>query len=787
MNTYSVPRGRKDVSEDTPGLKPLIAGTGKEVKLAMQEIVLAGKILAVGAKLVVRHVFASAEKNPVEIIYSFVLPRDGALRRFKIVGDGFSVHSELFPTKEAEEKYEKAIASGHLTTLARQYRDGNINLSVGNVRPGETVTVFLEIIGGVDLTNDGLRFRFPFTLAPCYHAGMRVGRVDGVTGEIELPDDEFGGVILPPFRADTANLHRVAFDLSLRMPQEIRSVSSPSHCISVSGAGSASARVALSPEKDVPNRDLVLDVRLKNQFSGVLQGADRDGKGRFAAVVASGEFGEAPDGPRNVVFVLDRSGSMSGEPMEQARRAVLACVGALGPEDRVGMVAFDNHTEFFERSMLRADDQTREKLRGFVAGIEARGGTEMLAGLEAARLILSEAGGDVFLITDGQVFGTEDIVRGIKDANVRVHCLGIGSSSQDRFLNLLTRETGGIGRFITTRERVDKAALELFAAACQPLASSVTDRLENIENGVISPAPAAMVFKGRPLVVFGEGNPGQGNLIVEWEAGGEKRTSSFPLDFKGRETEAEILGLIRGSRLITDLEVELGGAEGMETGPGKKERKRRERALEELGREYGLANLMMSLVAVVERAGDRAGAIPKTMVVPVGIPEGVEFDAYFNVQASMCFDSAIVENCCVCSPRKISSQNVPEQYPKYLLGKDSDDSLAEIVLAGKLKADGGMPGADVRDRIALSLAALLVVSRGAEMLTITERLLKFIEQVDTSCLSKPQRQLVKQVLDAVRAGDSIGDIWESMGEELAAGSLEPDEVWKALEKEFNNS
>jgi hypothetical protein len=144
-----------------------------------------------GARLVLQHVFRSDEDCPLEVIYAFPLPRDAALRTFRITGDGFEAHSELRQTEEAVTAYEQGIADGSLSALARQYGDGMVNLTVGNIRPKETVTVYLEILVGVELRDDGFRFRFPFTLAPTYHSRMRTA-VIGAEGELELPADEFG-------------------------------------------------------------------------------------------------------------------------------------------------------------------------------------------------------------------------------------------------------------------------------------------------------------------------------------------------------------------------------------------------------------------------------------------------------------------------------------------------------------------------------------------------------------------------------------------------------------------
>ncbi len=154
--------------EPETGFGPRASADGRPVKLAMQELRLSGVVTPVGARLQVRHVFVSGERGPLEAVYAFALPRDAALRRFHITAEGFSVHSDLKPAAEAEETYEAAIQEGRLTALSRVYGDGMVNLTVGNIRPGESVAVQLELAAGVESRDDGFRFRFPFAAAPGY-------------------------------------------------------------------------------------------------------------------------------------------------------------------------------------------------------------------------------------------------------------------------------------------------------------------------------------------------------------------------------------------------------------------------------------------------------------------------------------------------------------------------------------------------------------------------------------------------------------------------------------------
>ena len=694
---------------------PVAAKTGEAVQLAMQRLWLMGQVLPVGARLLVHHTFRSSEKKPLEVVYAFGLPRDAALRRFRITGEGFCARSELRPVEEAVRAYEAGIEEGHLATLARQYGDGLVNLTVGNIRPGETVTVVLEILAGVEAHDDGLRFRFPFTLAPCYHRQARAAEVSPGMGEIELPEEEFGDLMLPRFAADASDLHEVGFDLRVRMPRGAREIGSPSHPLRVlqeEGGG----RVQLATGRDVPDRDLVLDVRAQDGLGGVLSGLDREGRGRFAAVVPSRTFGERGDAPRQVVFVLDRSGSMNGSPIQQARKAVEACLGALAADDRFGVVAFDDRVEVFRSSLAQGTSESREQAREFLRGIDARGGTELAAGISKAAAMLGRAGGDILVLTDGQVYGTEQILAAARGTGVRLHCLGIGSASQDRFLALLARETGGVSRFLTPRERVDLTVVDLFASIGRPVAAGVEVKLEGIAGGQIAPEPPQAVFAGTPLVAFGESDgPAKGRLALSWEGG----SAAVALEIAESEL-GDTLRLLQGARLITDLESRWTGAE--EPGAAaRREEQRIDRRLEALSQAYGLASRRMALVAVVERPGDRPGELPKTRVVPVGMPRDTAFSSYFGATcAAMALQpvgqaesepivGALFSLARPLRPRAVAFEAAAPLDAELARACEVEPGAVDTLLelAADIEPDGGLPGSTEEERVQATILALL--------------------------------------------------------------------------------
>ncbi|HOH30746.1 MAG TPA: VIT domain-containing protein, partial [Candidatus Hydrogenedentes bacterium] len=550
------------------GFAVVAAASGKKVRLAMQELWLTGTVLPLGARLVVRHTFQSQEKKPLEAVYAFALPRDAAMRRFRIVGEGFNVESALKPLEEARHAYEDGLEEGHLAALAQQYADGLVNLNLGNIRPNETVTVYIEIAAGVACTDNGFRFRFPFTLAPGYHAQAAYGATEEGEGEITLPEEIFGDVILPRWRQDARELHRVGFDLNVAAGNDTVEIASPSHPVSVQVRSGAPARVTLATEADVPDRDLVLEAKYALTEPAVFAGWDTAGKGRFAAIVPSTCFGPVPDTPKRVVFLIDHSGSMSGKPFEQAKRATLACIAALQPEDRFGIVFFESGTTVFPAGCNAADQEQRNAARAFVNSMETAGGTELSAGIHEAATLLPE-GGDILLLTDGQVYETETIITRARKAGVRVHCLGIGSASQDRFLALLARKTGGASHFATPRERVDEAALRLFNAIGAPAAEEVSCEIAGMKQAVFAPDLPKLVRVNEPLLIFGScTGPDNGNLQLSWKGGSRTIHIPFPVMQEQQASPApdvssasgthvplgETLKLVQGARITTDLE-----------------------------------------------------------------------------------------------------------------------------------------------------------------------------------------------------------------------------------------
>ncbi|MCS7182510.1 MAG: VIT and VWA domain-containing protein [Thermoanaerobaculum sp.] len=607
-----------------PTFIPVNRQLDKPLELAMQSLTLTGEVTPVGARLQVHHLFRNGEEDPVEVVYAFALPRDGALQEFRIHGEGFSVTSDLVPAKEAQQHYAQAIRKGHLGALVTQHADGLVNLYLGNLRPGETVAVFLELLAGVESLDKGFRFRFPFTLSPVYHAGGQFRQVAPGVGTMEFPNDP-AAPLLPRWVAAAEGLHWVACNLHLRLAAPQVEVRSPSHCISVRAQQGGFVEVSLAQGHDLPNRDLILEVEHPRPVTWTACARDSGGKSHVAALLPSTFFGHRREPEaRKVVFLLDRSGSMRGVNLMGAKRALARLLTLLREQDVFSVVVFETAAEACFTELLPASEANVELARSFLEAVEAKGGTELGAGLQLAAEVAG-SGADLLLLTDGQVGSTDEILDLARRLNLRLWVLGIGSASQDRFLNLLARETGGQSYFLTAGEDLEQAAEQLFGTVFGVL----TESLEVVAEGVdLRPVPSPRVFCGRPTILCGEfSGSDPKSVLLRWSHGGQRREEQLTLTPQDDPVLAETLAMVRGARLLTDLDARW--SEGGDAA----ERRQQEHlrgAMEYLSRRYGLASRVMALVGVVERAGDRPGEVPAVRIVPVGMPQDTAFSAYFG-------------------------------------------------------------------------------------------------------------------------------------------------------------
>jgi len=208
-------------------------------------------------------------------------------------------------------------------------------------------------------------------------------------------------------------------------------------------------------------------------------------------------------GRTDVVFVLDRSGSMGGASIEEAKTALRLCLRQLREGDRFGILAFDDSVEAFAPQLVPLTTATLQRADTFIESIQARGGTEMLAPLVQATELAKD--GIVVLLTDGEVGNEDEIQRAVaeKRGSTRVYSFGIGTNVSDALLLALANDSGGAVEMIHPGERVDEKVVATFARATALRVRELTVKFRGVEVGELAPATPAALVDGEPFSLFG--------------------------------------------------------------------------------------------------------------------------------------------------------------------------------------------------------------------------------------------------------------------------------------------
>ena len=614
--------------ENTAGLydaRTALMGVMTPLTLAMQKLELSGKVFPTGGVITMTHSFRCDNTDPMEAVYVFQLPKGGAVRRFKMKGDGFEVDSKLSPRQEARKEYEAGVSNGHVSALTETSLDGLVTLNVGQVQPKETIVIAVEIVVGVETRDDGFRFRFPFTLAPNYHSGSKVSITPGGS-KMEPATDVFGDLILPEFKASAKDLHKVSFRLQVEAGGPVGTVSSPSHNVTFKTNKDGSCDVWLASLSDHPDRDLVIDVTPQEIVPQVF--ADESitivgrplvpspfpsGAPHWAVSIPSDRVPQMAATTKRVCFLVDTSGSMTGDRIARAVAAIEACLSALDPTDEFGIVQFESSTKVFHKKTCPANTLNRTRAAVFLSKMVAGGGTDLPGGLSAAIDVLDAPGYDIFLITDGEVGETGPIIEQMSASGTRVHVLGVGEAAQDRFLSALSRRSDGVNRTVNTQEDVAEAALDLFNAVRTPRQKNLTVEIETAGCGGDQFHTVETVWNGRAIILTDNGTQGL-NLPIRAKLKLPGGDVDVDLTQAVRPLANGVIALAWAGQQVEDLEAAI---DMCKDGPG---RKSTEMALTKVSTDYGLASRVMSLVAVHQRVGDQAGVDPKQTVVAVGMP-----------------------------------------------------------------------------------------------------------------------------------------------------------------------
>jgi Ca-activated chloride channel homolog len=584
------------------------------------------------ARVALTQTFGNRFDQPLEASYIFPLPDRAAVTEFRMQVGERVVEGVLEERGQARADYDTAIREGRRASIAEEERPGVFTMRVGNLLPGELITVRLVMTGPLPWEDGEATFRFPLVVAPRYIPGSPLeGEPVGSGTEPDtdaVPDASriSPPVLLPGFPNPVDLSIRVRIDPAGLDLGDVRA-SLPAV---IEEAGDGATMVRVEPGERA-NCDLVLRLRTGAEAVTTAVDAVEDadgGQGTFALTLLP-PVGTGAATPRDLVFVLDRSGSMAGWKMVAARRAVARMVDSLTGHDRFAVLAFDNAIEAspgLGTGLSAAGDHARFRAVEFLSRLEARGGTEMAAPLARALDLLAGPAGPepagagrrdpaLVLVTDGQVGNEDQILRLLAPrlGGVRVYTVGVDTAVNEGFLRRLAGLGGGACELVESEDRLDEVMDRVHRRTGTPVLTDLELEPAGLDLDMVSLAPRRLpaLFAGSPLVVSGRfrGGPAGAVTVRGRDAAGRPWSATVP----ATAGHAPSLTTIWARAHLRDLEDRYVG----DASPDRE----LERRIVETSLRFGVLCRFTAFVAADVRVVNEGGVVHR-VVQPVEAPAG---------------------------------------------------------------------------------------------------------------------------------------------------------------------
>ena len=558
------------------------------------------------ARVRVKQEFQNPFSEPIEAVYTFPLSQKGAVDEMTMTIGSRVVRGKIMKRDEARQIYEQAKSEGKTASLLDQERPNIFTQSVANIMPGETIMVEISYVETLRYEDGAYEFVFPMTVGPRYSPAS----VSDATK------------ISPPVTLERSG-HDISIEVNLNAGVPVEEIRSTSHEVQQLNLGLNHSQVTLKTGTTIPNKDFVLryDVTGGKIQDAVL--AHRDERGGFFTMILQppDKIADEDRTPKEIVFVLDTSGSMSGFPIEKAKEAMKLSLEGLYPDDRFNLITFAGDTHvLFEGSV----SPTQENMNYALSFLESRrggGGTEMMKAIRAA-LDPSDSKEHVRIVcfmTDGYVGNEDEIIAEVgRHPNARVFSFGIGNSVNRYLLDKMAEVGKGEVEYVSLSDDGSKAAKRFYERVRTPLLTDLSIDWNGMPVGDVYPNKLTDLFSAKPVIVLGRyTKPFRGVARLKGKVAGQEYSREIAINLPEAETANDSLASLWARRRVDELSSEkLRAANSAKTAD-------LDKWIMDLGLEFGLMTSFTSFVAVEDRVVNQNGK-PVTVRVPVAMPDGVD-------------------------------------------------------------------------------------------------------------------------------------------------------------------
>ena len=452
--------------------------------------------------------FVNSTEEWIEAVYVFPLPEDSAVDHMRLIVGERMIEGEIHEKSHAQKLYKQAKREGRKSTLLQQNRPNLFTTRVANIGPGEEVVVEIEYQQLVSYLDGVFSFRFPMVVAPRYHPepGVTERVAPGSSGwaEKELPD---ATEISAPYYTDGRRSNPIELTIDLAAGVPLARLDSLYHQTVTREIAEGQYQLTLA-EEVFADRDFVLEWQTEN--------AERVQAALFSESLGSDQYlllmllppqeQKERKIPREVIFILDVSGSMAGASIVQAKEGIKIALQSLDELDTFNLITFNNaaHTLFARPKPATA--RNLQEAGGYIDSLKAEGGTEMLPALSLALdgLEVHKRLRQVIFMTDGAVSNEADLFRLIYEnlGDSRLFTVGIGSAPNGYFMTRASRLGRGTYVYIGKKSEVKAKIEQLVTKLESPVVSNLQLNLNGHSREVeLYPSPIPDLYQGEPLFV----------------------------------------------------------------------------------------------------------------------------------------------------------------------------------------------------------------------------------------------------------------------------------------------
>ncbi len=572
------------------------------------------------SRVTVTQDFENPFKDKIEAFYSFPLPQAAAVDDMTMLIGGRTVKGKIMRREEAQTAYAAAKQLGKVAALLDQERPNIFTQSVANILPGEKIRIVISYVETLKYEDGSYEWSFPMVVGPRYNPAS-----DQQSSE---STPEATNTVNTPLPIEGM---RAGYDISLELAIDagvpIESLNSKTHETEIDRPDPTRALIRLKDQNTIPNKDFVLTYQVAGPAINDAVLAHRSARGGFFTLILQPPQRVSAEDvmPKELVFVLDTSGSMSGFPIDTGKETMRLALDNLYPHDTFNLITFSGDTRILFPQPVPATPENLAKAKEFLAGHHGDGGTEMMKAIKAA-LKPSDSQQHVRIVcfvTDGYVGDDMKIIGEVKKyKNARVFAMGVGGSPNRFLLDNMAKYGRGEVDYVMDTTDASAVARRFHERVRNPLLTDISIDWSTLPVTDIYPQRIPDLFGVKPLVISGRYLQGaNGTIVLRGKMAGQDFVREIPVQLPDTENSHDVLATLWARRKVDDLMGQ--DMDGMQSGNMKKEPREE---ITQLGLKFNLMTQFTSFVAVDEVIFTGIEP-PRPAPVPLNLPAGMTTNA----------------------------------------------------------------------------------------------------------------------------------------------------------------